>query len=82
MLEYKVITYDAGINVKFRVFRPRKQLHRKYDYAGLEEVLNQHAREGWRVVSCTPVNNNISGISSGEFMVATLERKRDDSSRP
>jgi hypothetical protein len=65
MYEYKVFTFDKarGLGISGLV-RPDV----------LEAMLNDHAAEGWRVVSCTP---GISGGKGGSAeLVIVLERPR------
>lgn len=70
MKEYKAVIYQEGALGSLLLGES------KVDPVRLTSFLNQHASEGWRVVTLERENRRMLGFWNREAMVIILERER------
>lgn len=76
-MEYKVLKINLAKKSSRRFFGIPGLFMNPVSTEEMEALLNKHAQEGWKVISCMPVNSNLMGISGGELLTVILEREPD-----
>lgn len=74
MFEYKVLNILPTKDGKYGFLdsvKTSSSVRTEY----MENILNEYAKEGWRVISVTPTFCNMFGYTGGERLMITLERK-------
>ena len=78
MFEYKVLDFLPTKKGKYGL-KEAFGLSSFIKAEDLENLLNDYAQQGWRVVSVTPALVNLFlGAAGGERLLVTLERKRGE----